>query len=460
MENIDVSNSDLQDFPGSFFLGFARVQIRSFEFGINDEENVLNYLQFFECNGCSRLDPEHHVSAVANQDVFTDAIESQNLSAAAFYDVKNPPVLQLEPGKRLRCIRGHDLLEAAHRYLPPGERWWYTKLYRDEDNIRQNYSISEPASDEIIFRSILLRDSSLERAEANFGSSADYHYVKQVNQNPALRSALKRLARYRGLWRTFTYRKLEYIVSPRCDEEIVHYLTQIYEIWSRLFPGENASLVDALSVELVEGRMPKYSLDDRSTIEDGMRNGLLFPGLESNRDGVLEVQPQQSPGEFHLTSMVSLPPHPEMDSYEWQQDVLLAPGFEEHDSMAPMAKKNKILRLADAKDILSDWFQAIPNRGAIVVLYLFQTHEYIKFHKQAHDIIRSYLDDLVTGRQYYLLALNDDILITVEIEHATDVAIDCGLLFVGNNEAFFPGDKSKDLTRGISQTQLDEHFQL
>lgn len=553
-------------------------------------------------------------------------------------------------------------------------------------------------------------------------------------------------------------------------KEIVHYLTQIYEIWSRLFPGENASLVDALSVELVEGRMPKYSLDDRSTIEDGMRNGLLFPGLESNRDGVLEgllavsgrilsltllfrdaiclgpparamreilpiprgqtikavflrnwrdwngkvviqvsetkfedislgpqaenaesmvalatlsqlwltalryhlnprlgrpkkthnvqplleiqgkgvlqqtakalglnsghppirdpnlpafqhvtavlsgapdgnsdrrvaswlskrfqptitrlngeeapfspnlasdretqrssyrsgrplqreyqhdrqflffrsifypqesprsfptsfaimrdffisffgqpqlpeqlrensrglsspvaeemsipvpsrppsaqpsggsrytsaephessvlqnqsslVQPQQSPGEFHLTSMVSLPPHPEMDSYEWQQDVLLAPGFEEHDSMAPMAKKNKILRLADAKDILSDWFQAIPNRGAIVVLYLFQTHEYIKFHKQAHDIIRSYLDDLVTGRQYYLLALNDDILITVEIEHATDVAIDCGLLFVGNNEAFFPGDKSKDLTRGISQTQLDEHFQL
>ncbi|KAJ5186467.1 hypothetical protein N7449_011231 [Penicillium cf. viridicatum] len=131
MENIDVSNSDLQDFPGSFFLGFARVQIRSFEFGINDEENVLNYLQFFECNGCSRLDPEHHVSAVANQDVFTDAIESQNLSAAAFYDVKNPPVLQLEPGKKLRCIRGHDLLEAAHRYLPPGERWWYTKLYRD-----------------------------------------------------------------------------------------------------------------------------------------------------------------------------------------------------------------------------------------------------------------------------------------------------------------------------------------
>ncbi|KAJ5417417.1 uncharacterized protein N7487_000967 [Penicillium crustosum] len=131
MENINASNSDLQDFPGSFFLGFARVEIRNFEFGINDEGNVLNYLQFFECNGCSRLDPEHHVSAVVNQDVFTNIIESQNLSAADFDDVKHPPLLQLESGNKLRCIRGHDLLEAAHRYLPPGERWWYTKLYSD-----------------------------------------------------------------------------------------------------------------------------------------------------------------------------------------------------------------------------------------------------------------------------------------------------------------------------------------
>ncbi|KAI2734264.1 hypothetical protein DTO013F2_10355 [Penicillium roqueforti] len=147
-----------------------------------------------------------------------------------------------------------------------------------------------------------------------------------------------------------------------------------------------------------------------------------------------------------------------MDSYEWHQDVLVAPGFEENDSMAPMVKKNKILRQADAKDILSEWFQAIPDRRAIVVLYLFQTHEYIKFHKQAYGIIRSYLDDLVTGRHYYLLALNDDILITVEIERATDIAVDSGLLFIGNNEAFFPGDKSKDLTHGISQTQLDEYI--
>lgn len=135
MENTTYSNVDLRDSPESFFLGFAKVHIRSFEFGINDEENVMNYLRFFECHGCSRSDPEHHVSAVTNQDVFTNAIESQELSAANFYDVKHTPFLRLELGNKLRCIRGHDLLEAGHRYLPPGERWWYTKLYRDGQSI-------------------------------------------------------------------------------------------------------------------------------------------------------------------------------------------------------------------------------------------------------------------------------------------------------------------------------------
>lgn len=247
MDSTTFFSTDVQDSPESFFLGFAKVQIRSFEFGVNDEQNVLSYLQFFEYHGCSRLDPEHHVSAVANQDMLTNAIESQNLSTTDLYNVKDPPFLQLELGNKLRCIRGHDLLEAGHRYLPPGERWWYTKLYRDgqlwlksfknnksylivtldipkhlEDHIRQNYSISEPASDEIIFRSILLRNDPLETSALKFGSSSDYHYVKQVNRNHALRSALKKLAGYRGLWGTFTYRKLEYIVSPRCDEVCIN----------------------------------------------------------------------------------------------------------------------------------------------------------------------------------------------------------------------------------------------
>ncbi|KAF4763054.1 hypothetical protein N7455_003820 [Penicillium solitum] len=67
-----------------------------------------------------------------------------------------------------------------------------------------------------------------------------------------------------------------------------------------------------------------------------------------SHDQLALMQPPQSPGEFRLTSMASLPPHPDMDSHERQQH--LAAGFEDHDSMAPTGKENKILRLADAED--------------------------------------------------------------------------------------------------------------
>lgn len=163
----------------------------------------------------------------------------------------------------------------------------------------------------------------------------------------------------------------------------------------------------------------------------------------------------QSPGDFRLTSMVPLPAHPAMDSDERQQHVR-APGFEEHDFMAPTGTRNKILRQANTKDILSEWFQAKPASGVVVVLFFFQTHEYLKFHKQEHEVISSWLDNLVTKRRCYLLALDGDKLRTVEIEHATSVAINDSLLFVGDNSTFFAGDKSNDLTRGISQTQLDD----
>ncbi|KAJ5249524.1 hypothetical protein N7524_011840 [Penicillium chrysogenum] len=61
------------------------------------------------------------------------------------------------------------------------------------------------------------------------------------------------------------------------------------------------------------------------------------------------MQPLQSPGEFRLTSMTSLPPHPDMESHERQQH-LPAPGFEDINSMAPTGKENKLLRFADAED--------------------------------------------------------------------------------------------------------------
>lgn len=112
-----------------YFIGFAKVHIRFFEYEVNDEENVRNYIQSFERNGCDRSNGEHYVSAVIEKDTLTRVMVSQQLSINIFYDYRNPPLLQLTAGAKFRCVRGSDLLEAGQRYLPPGQRWWITKIY-------------------------------------------------------------------------------------------------------------------------------------------------------------------------------------------------------------------------------------------------------------------------------------------------------------------------------------------
>ncbi|KAF4768880.1 hypothetical protein HAV15_008832 [Penicillium sp. str.  len=93
--------------------------------------------------------------------------------------------------------------------------------------------------------------------------------------------------------------------------------------------------------EIIEG---DHGFSDDEESEDS-HAGFGFVPLETS----LAFCWVKSPGEFRLTSMASLPPHPDINSHEGQQH-LLAAGFEDHDSMAPTGKENKILRLADAEN--------------------------------------------------------------------------------------------------------------
>ncbi|KAJ5951029.1 uncharacterized protein N7479_009442, partial [Penicillium vulpinum] len=58
----------------------------------------------------------------------------------------------------------------------------------------------------------------------------------------------------------------------------------------------------------------------------------------------------QSPGEFRLISIASLPLHPDINSYKRQQHPLAA-RFEDHDSIAPIGKENKILSAETAAQL-------------------------------------------------------------------------------------------------------------
>lgn len=205
------------------------------------------------------------------------------------------------------------------------------------------------------------------------------------------------------------------------------------------------------SIELDQRSESRYSSPDRRSLSQHVspsRSSALSEG---------ESYLQTSPGRYRLASVVSLPPHPaEIEGVD--SGDLWAPGFEEKTCHAPCNKRNKIVRQASAKQILSEWLQQRADNQDVVVFYLFKSHEYFKFRKHDLITIKSWLEDLALGRQHYFLALDGDKLRTIEAEDAITDVIEERLLFVGDKSSFFVGDKSKELTQCISQSQLDDYI--
>ncbi|KAK9604802.1 hypothetical protein V6Z93_002753 [Aspergillus fumigatus] len=226
------------------------------------------------------------------------SLEKSGIDATTLRNAIDPPHLSLEDAVVLACLRGRDLLEAARRVLPPGQRWVVVKLYVDSlpvilrTEITESFSCVDGVSNVEIFGTLLREFSGIKSTfwRSRLPSDSDFQYVQRVAQTPELRESFIALIPFPGLWRTFTFRKLEHVVSPRCDEVMVHYLREIIRIWSLLLPGR-AGEADTLSVELIEGKMPKYSTQDRSDIMRLINDGTLFPDISDvyERDRVLQV---------------------------------------------------------------------------------------------------------------------------------------------------------------------------
>jgi Protein of unknown function (DUF3723) len=71
---------------------------------------------------------------------------------------------------------------------------------------------------------------------------------------------------------------------------MIHYLQEIYKIWSTLFPHNFAARVDAPSVKLAQGMVSCYSIVDQSNLAMLVRDRSLFPGitLHGDRDRLLQ----------------------------------------------------------------------------------------------------------------------------------------------------------------------------
>ena len=119
------------------FRGTARIHLDALRFDNKpgshfiDPKNITRLVQIFELEGCLRLDLEHHVPAIISQDVFERSLRISKITGGDLLEGQNPPELRLPSYSSIRCLHGIHRIEAAHKFLLAGDRWWTVDLYSD-----------------------------------------------------------------------------------------------------------------------------------------------------------------------------------------------------------------------------------------------------------------------------------------------------------------------------------------
>ncbi|EAW20673.1 uncharacterized protein NFIA_031060 [Aspergillus fischeri NRRL 181] len=226
----------------NYLCGFAKIKLRHLS-GEYRKKNMLRFKRALVGGQCSLLDLEHYITALIDMNTLNKGLEKSGINASTLLDAIDPPHLSLEDAVVLACLRGRDLLEAARRVLPPGRRWVVVKLYVDSmsshaslspspnryseglpvnlrTEIAESFSYVDGVSNVEIFGSLLRDFSGMESTfwRSRLPSDSDFQYVQRVARTPELRESFMALIPFPGLWSTFTFRKLEHVVSPRCDE--------------------------------------------------------------------------------------------------------------------------------------------------------------------------------------------------------------------------------------------------
>lgn len=97
--------------------------------GINprqtDPKNVARLLKIYQIDGCHRLDPQHYVPVVI-EDERTYLTQSSSGSSS-----ESPPFLQIDDDRKLKYLHGHHRLQAAKLFLSPADAWWTANLYSE-----------------------------------------------------------------------------------------------------------------------------------------------------------------------------------------------------------------------------------------------------------------------------------------------------------------------------------------
>ena len=121
-----------------YFRGSAKIHLKNLQFEIEDipggrtldPKNVARLIRIFNLEGCLRLDMEHHIPAIINEDVLRRGIARSDIRRSEMFKCQSPPFLNLNTSA-LRCLHGRHRITAAKEFLLPGDKWWTVDLYSE-----------------------------------------------------------------------------------------------------------------------------------------------------------------------------------------------------------------------------------------------------------------------------------------------------------------------------------------
>ncbi|CAG8882715.1 unnamed protein product [Penicillium nalgiovense] len=300
----------LYDYRESHFELSARVHISHlvFESGfrrrMDGRQNIRRLTQLMKMQGCQRLMRDNHV----------------------------PVIVPRAHWKTALCAYDHEnLITAARNFLGHDNQWWIVDVYLTDNeegafsqfqlsellvdkfilspddhrneaesirhkfiqSLKERYPNDNRPPDGLIYERINRYEGYLDTPkdplaannwwavlEALAGSKKG-KYLKQFFKHETLHQKLNSLLVIPGLWGGMRIGLLHKLTAMHCDEPVACYWELIFTTFSRLVGGreELLLLIDGVTVELLQSRVPKISRKDLQSLQVELEEGRLFPNF-------------------------------------------------------------------------------------------------------------------------------------------------------------------------------------
>ncbi|KAI9727190.1 MAG: hypothetical protein M1834_008498 [Cirrosporium novae-zelandiae] len=283
----------------SCFRGTARIDLQHLQFKRLvrelDYANISRLINVFKSEqGCNRLEPEHHVPALINDEDLNLVLQKSNVSPTDLLKPQTEPYYLAIPNwMKLSCLHGRHRIYAARTFLRPGDQWWTVDLYTSDisdavqTQICEEYANSKAFSDGDIYQKLRYYDRhgnkwGIKKWKARLSAKKLSNY-RQLKKNHQLIQTFDALLPFYGLWPALKLGTLNRILPLHCQEEIIHYLELILNTWSAIICHQTdwKALVDAQTVEYLQCLAPNSCRADRTSVQRLMSSNKIFKRVKN-----------------------------------------------------------------------------------------------------------------------------------------------------------------------------------